>query len=195
MVIKAVLLSLLIASLTATSVQNFLLDPDTKYISDRQIKEPQNGDEIPVERFFVIGDFGDVENSEHLDFMTNVMDQLAGEEEFSFITTVGDNVYPSGIEDIKDLKVADEIMSYFQKPNLKDLKMYPTLGNHDCYIDYSNEIKYSQFNDQWEMPSDYYELRRPLKDDPSKSMVILMSNSCLLTCYNLEEKDKKRRKK
>lgn len=64
--------------------------------------------------------------------------------------------------------------------------MYVSLGNHDCYSDYRNEIAYSKANPQWLMSSDYYDLVIPLEDDPSKNLVNLVLNGCSLSCLKLD---------
>lgn len=133
-----------------------------------------------VQRFFAIGDFGDYDTKENIDAMTDIMNGLAQDKEYDFITTMGDNFYPDGITSMDDLKIPNKIMGYFKKDGIKDLKMFPTLGNHDCFSDIENEILYSQVDSQWEMESDYYELKYPLKDDPSKYLVLLMTNTCKL---------------
>lgn len=148
-------------------------------LKHKQSKHSSNED---VQRFFVVGDFGDLDSKENIDHMTNIMDHLSEKQTYDFIATVGDNLYPNGIESMDNLENISSVMEFFQKSNTKDLPMYLTLGNHDCYVDYQNEIKYSEVNEQWNMESDYYEKRFPLKDDPSKSFVLLMANSCLLAC-------------
>ncbi|CAI2372856.1 unnamed protein product [Moneuplotes crassus] len=135
-----------------------------------------------VQRFFAIGDFGDYKSKENIDAMTDIMNKLAAKDQYDFITTMGDNFYPNGIESMNDLDLPDKIMSFFQKGNIRNLKMFPTLGNHDCFSDYYNQVLYSDYNKQWEMESDYYELKYNLKDDPSKYLVMLMTNTCLLAC-------------
>lgn len=64
-------------------------------------------------------------------------------EHFDFILTTGDNFYPQGIESIDNLTIPNQIMSYFKE--LK-LPIFPTLGNHDCYSNFENEIEYSNLN-------------------------------------------------
>ena len=68
-----------------------------------------------------------------------------------------------------------------KKPNIANLPMYVTLGNHDWYSDFNNEVRYREFDKQWQMDSDYYIKKIPLKDNPQKYLALLMSNSCLLS--------------
>ncbi|CAI2372687.1 unnamed protein product [Moneuplotes crassus] len=172
-------------SLCAGSEHNLLQD---QLKENLDIIRPKTDDLAPdyskeqVQKFFMVGDFGDYKHKENIDGMTDIMSQLAAQDTYDFILTVGDNFYPDGIESMDDLDLPDNIMSFFQKDNIRDLKMFPILGNHDCFSDYYNQILYSDYNKQWEMESDYYELKYNLKDDPSKYLVILMTNTCLLAC-------------
>ena len=108
------------------------------------------------------------------------MNQLASQNNYSHIITVGDNFYNNGIENINFRLKPWLITGLFNRDYTGQLKIYPTLGNHDCHVDYTNEIKYSQYNKQWEMESDYYELVTPLRDGSKKNFVNLMLNSCTL---------------
>jgi hypothetical protein len=175
---------LVILGTTFAIVDQKLEKVDIPELIGSALKEPQNkhSSDEKVQRFFVVGDFGDPETKENIDHMTDIMDHLAETQEYDFIASVGDNLYPNGIESMDDLKSVDSVMEFFQKSNTKDIPMYLTLGNHDCYADYQNEIKYGEVNEQWNMESDYYVKKFPLKDDPSKSLVLLMANSCLLAC-------------
>lgn len=144
-----------------------------------QIHRPSRSDDLTT-RFFVVGDFGDVTALDDLDKVTTLMNEFSSEEDYEFSITVGDNVYENGIVSMDNLTDVQSIMSKFKKDSLRNVPMYLTLGNHDCYSDINNEIQYSKFDSQWNFKSDYYELVVPLKDDPSKSLVLLMSNSCKL---------------
>ena len=113
-----------------------------------------------------------------------LMEELASKKNFSHITTAGDNFYDDGIEDITKLFKPWLVTRMFNKAYTGQLKIYPTLGNHDCHIDYTNEIKYSKINEHWEMENDYYELSTPLRDNSQKNFVNLMVNTCKVLCSN-----------
>ena len=72
------------------------------------------------------------------------------------------------------------------------MNIYPTLGNHDCHVNYENEIFYSKYNKQWKFDEDYYELVTPLKDNPDLNFVNLMLNTCKLLCSDNEYAPKNR---
>lgn len=135
-----------------------------------------------VIRFFVIGDFGTLAKYPGLRNSAVTMEKLAASNNYSHIITVGDNFYINGIPNINLRLHPWLVTSVFRREIIGQLKIYPTLGNHDCYVNYKNEIEYSNYNEQWTMESDYYELVTPLRDDPSKNFVNLMLNSCKLMC-------------
>ena len=92
------------------------------------------------------------------------------------------NIYPIGIVNINLRWRAWLVMTTFKKSALKDIMIYPTLGNHDCYSNYMNEIEYSKYDYQWKLEEEYYVKVTPLKDNPSKQYVNLMLNSCKTIC-------------
>jgi len=74
------------------------------------------------------------------------MNWVAEKEKIDFMLTTGDNIYPNGIEAPGDFTYADKVMSFLEKPNLKDIPLYVTSGNHDCYVNLDHEIEYSKHN-------------------------------------------------
>jgi len=133
-------------------------------------------------RFFVIGDFGTLAGYYGLRKASLIMESLAAKQNYSHIITAGDNFYIMGIPNINFRLHPWLVTSVYRRDYIGQLKIYPTLGNHDCHSDYRNEILYSQYNDQWEMESDYYELSTPLNDGSGKNFVNLMLNTCKLLC-------------
>ena len=84
-----------------------------------------------VTRFFVIGDYGQLENYFGIRTVGAMMDKIAANKKFDFITTLGDNFYPDGIDDLTYRMKPFMITQQFQRENLRDLPIYATLGNHD----------------------------------------------------------------
>ena len=145
-----------------------------------------------VTRFFVIGDFGTLANYPGLKHSSMIMENLATEKNYSHIITAGDNFYIHGIPNMKNLVHPWLIMQVFKRDYIGQLKIYPTLGNHDCYVNYENEIKFTQHDDQWDFYHDYYDLVTPLMDGSSKNFVNLMLNSCKLMCSDSKWTSKSR---
>ena len=107
---------------------------DGKYNTSKNIFSNKDS----IHRFFIIGDFGDTETYENLDYVTDTMSKISSDNKIDFIATVGDNMYENGIEDIEDLDNVNKVMKAFKKPNVENLPMYLTLGNHDCYSNFGN---------------------------------------------------------
>lgn len=153
-----------------------MLDRNLQHDQDTSIDESDLGISDAPLRFIVIGDFGNLDNAVGINTSKEVMARLAEVKKFDFIITTGDNIYMNGIENINNRTKADQVTKIFQTEHLKDVPLHPTLGNHDCYSNSENEVLYSQYNKQWQMPSDYYVLETPLKDNSNKTFVNLMLN-------------------
>ena len=130
-----------------------------------------------VTRFFIIGDYGELFNYLNIRKVSVLMDQIASQKNFSHIITADDNFYSDSITNINFRLKTCIVTNLFQRESIGRLKIYPTLGNHDCHVDYRNEILYSNYNNQWVMNNDYYEIKTSMKDDPSKYCVNLKVNS------------------
>lgn len=70
--------------------------------------------------------------------------------------------------------------------SLKDIPLYPVLGNHDCHV---NAMAQVQMNEEqgWFMESDYYTKSWDIDGDGSIDLSILFLNACLLVCKNQME--------
>ena len=92
--------------------------------------------------YFLIGDYGWLEQEETIERVANGMVRVANASKFSFdaILTLGDNLYPNGIESMNDLSSMRRALRYFKQAPLGNLPIHAALGNHDCYVDYRNEI-------------------------------------------------------
>ena len=119
------------------------------------------------------------------------MDQIASQKNFSHIITADGNFYSDSITNINFRLKTCIVTNLFQRESIGRLKIYPTLGNHDCHVDYRNEILYSNYNNQLVMNNDFYEIKTPMKDDPSKYFVNLKVNSWKLLCPDDSYTDKK----
>jgi hypothetical protein len=134
-----------------------------------------------VTRFFIIGDWGQLGNYLGVRRVAILLDEIASKKRFAHIITTGDNFYSKGIESIYYRFKPWAITWQYQRPYIGQIKIHPTIGNHDCYGNYQNELLYSQYNEQWAIPSDFYVLKTPLGD--GKYFVNLMVNSCKLICH------------
>jgi hypothetical protein len=78
------------------------------------------------------------------------------------------------------------------RENIKDLPIYPTRGNHDCYFDdMQAEPKLKSKYPTWQMDGLWYEKQFKVGKNGEK-MSLMMVDSCLLICASLiNKKDKK----
>ena len=139
---------------------------------NRQNELPKNVEKDNILRLFVIGDHGSYFNLRALTSATEAMNNLALQYEYDHIITVGDNFYWNGIESINNRWKAWLVMTAFKKNALKNLLIYPTIGNHDCHVDMLNEVRFSKYDYQWRLEQEYYVKVTPLKDNPEKNFVI-----------------------
>jgi hypothetical protein len=142
-----------------------------------------------VTRFFLIGDYGQLSNYLSIRRVTILMNDLASQKNYSHIITAGDNFYFDGITNLNFRLKPWIVTALFRRSHIGELSIYPTLGNHDCHVNYENEVLYSDYNDQWKMEDEYYELITPMKDQPNKNFVNLMLNSCKLLCSDSKYTD------
>jgi len=86
----------------------------------------------------------------------------AAKTPYDFLITVGDNIYPTGIESPDDPRLKIYFDDVYKGPGL-DVDIYPALGNHDHYGDPDAQVAYSAVNPRWKMPARYhrYEKRLP----------------------------------
>lgn len=110
---------------------------------------------------FVLGDPGKVptpQQTPNLSTITDIMNERASKAHYDVIITTGDNVYPEGLKSLKskDLDYMRQFEATLEKPHIKDLKVNPTLGNHDHMSDPLNEVFYSNHSSRWEMDNLQY---------------------------------------
>lgn len=138
--------------------------------------------------YVVVGDFGNMNNLAPANAVFDAIAKLKQEavpespEDFQFFVTVGDNLYPKNATTPTD----DEfklIMDLFgSRESIKDLPIYPTRGNHDCYFsDMFKEVELSNQYPTWQMPNLWYEKQVQVGPNGEK-LAMLMVDSCLLIC-------------
>ena len=91
------------------------------------------------------------------------MVERAKTDGLDFILTVGDNIYPGGVQSADDPQWETKFEEVYDDPSLQ-VPFYPTLGNHDHGGDVSAQIDYSARNENWRMPGRYYTFTRTLAD-------------------------------
>ena len=116
--------------------------------------------------FCIIGDMGSGPEEQYI-VGNSMTKNIIMKNNVKFVCGLGDNIYPSGCEDIDD----PQFIEKFEKPyeNIPDdIKFYMCIGNHDYRIIGINygkiyqmfKIKYShhsqKYNKKWYLPKHYY---------------------------------------
>ena len=156
-----------------------------------------HGVELPVAtlsetdtlRFFVVGDWGvinaPVKYLDEIDQsipvkLAHSMNRYASKHRTHFIVSLGDHFYPHGVNSTDDPRWKTSYKNTFDLDNLRQLRWYSILGNHDISgnkvaveggFPESNwdsypvaQIKYTNHNSRWCMPSYYYSFSFKLED-------------------------------
>jgi len=106
-----------------------------------------------MEGVICIGDFGSGDDKQRE--VSKLMKKLIKKHNIIFILGLGDNIYPTGVESIKDNKFIEQ----FEEPykNLpKHIKFYNVLGNHDYYGNTKAQISYTNISEKWCLPHNFY---------------------------------------
>ncbi len=136
--------------------------------------------------FMLIGDFGDIDQLDKAEETFKTINAYAGDHDFKFFVTLGDNVYYEGISSVDDPKFR-KMYKLFENDNIKHLPIYPTLGNHDCYGKPQAEVDISSKSDNnWEMKGLHYSMTFDTDGDHSNGdeLGILVLNGCELCCLS-----------
>jgi hypothetical protein len=136
--------------------------------------------------FLLIGDYGWTPDLTEPKLNFNAMNAYVGNltnkgGKIDFIMTTGDNLYVKN-ESYPTEAEADDMMHLFlDRPNLKNLEIWPVLGNHDCYaVDRYFEVNLTKKYPTWKFPSLYYEKQYDLGH--GKKFGVLYVDSCLSIC-------------
>lgn len=135
---------------------------------------------VPAVRFVALGDMGTGAEGQYR--VARAMASVCKTEGCDFALGTGDNIYPSGPNDVKDVQFEDK----FEKPYaILPFAFYMSLGNHDnTGINAGDgslnrrgevELAYSRRKDRssprWQMPHRYYSFGAPIADTARQPMV------------------------
>jgi hypothetical protein len=96
-----------------------------------------------------------------------------------FFITGGDNIYPADYYGDPTQDEWKTMLSFFQRPNLKDLPVYAVRGNHDAMFDSAQEVN---LNSQWQLPANYYQAKLVPAGNNGELMGIMFIDSLILLC-------------
>ena len=117
-------------------------------------------------------------------FKSNAVSNSNTQDDFDFIVTTGDNIYPS-VQDSPTFLEFNKIQNLFESRTfLRNVPIYPVRGNHDAEFDkkYELEIK-NQFKD-WQMESVYYQSEFSVGPNGEKMMILHIDSPYLFCVVN-----------
>ena len=109
--------------------------------------------------FFVVGDYGWVQDMGPSDGSFDLMSKIAGEEDIDFFVTVGDNIYPKDGSNPTTAEFKLMMDLFTTRDNLKNIPINVLRGNHDTYFDSQLEVNLVNENPHWYLPSNFYYAR------------------------------------
>ena len=77
------------------------------------------------------------------------------------IIYAGDVIYPDGVTSVEDGQWDEKVFSLLAGSCLKDVPIYPVLGNHDYNGNTQSWIAMSAINPKWKFPSRHYAVAFP----------------------------------
>ena len=139
--------------------------------------------------FISIGDWGIINNDQYKTSLS--AREYAKSKNSSFIITLGDNFYETGVTNI-----SDNLWNTVYKNNpiySLNIPWYVTLGNHDYYGNYSAQIDFTNYDNKWKIPKNYYTII--LKKQKVKLIIIdtqILDPVCTCVNQNITNEEIKR---
>jgi hypothetical protein len=134
--------------------------------------------------FYVIGDWGRKGKYNQRD-VAESMNKTAAVAKPKFIASTGDNFYTFGVRNIKDKLWKKSFEDIYTGENIKDVDWYVALGNHDHYGNEKAQIKYSNINPHWKLPTHYHAFETTV--DAGNSMSLYFINTEPLVNLNTKK--------
>ena len=161
----------------------------SRFISyNKNIKEPV--------RFFAIGDWGGSLWSDNIKFpfstknqrkLAKTMQNIADKNKVDFVLSLGDNIYPCGVESATDFRFDQSFKQVYQKGSMENIPWFLIAGNHDhCKNNAHYQIEHSTFSDIWNFPDFYYSLNINLSNKTKHMKIKFLMIDTTLLC-NLNE--------
>lgn len=118
---------------------------------DNSVKKKGTGleglDEVSV---LMIGDAGMGNENQHL--VAAASEKTCEELGCDMALYLGDNFYPSGVENIEDFRFSE----WFENVYPQNIPFYAVLGNHDVKGNWRAQIAYTDKSQRWTMPDVNY---------------------------------------
>jgi tartrate-resistant acid phosphatase type 5 len=141
-------------SLKIFALLAFLLGGCGTELVDRTLKDSGFIDHAGSDSltFVVFGDSGTGEAAQHQ--VASGMRRVCEAEKCDFALALGDNIYESGVESVKDAQLDDQFEIPYDEFGRFDFWLIP--GNHDHKGSVAAQIEYTRYSDRWRMPSNHY---------------------------------------
>lgn len=111
-----------------------------------------------VVHFVVIGDWGR-EGQYNQTLVAQQMTQWCQQNgKCDFVVNVGDNFYDTGVIDIHDALFNKSFENIYTSKELKQIKWYSILGNHDYRSNIDAQVAYSNNSTRWYMPNPFFDV-------------------------------------
>jgi len=111
--------------------------------------------------FQTIGDFGWGNDKQRE--VAAAMAKVADAEGCDFVVSVGDNIYPEGVQSTDDPKWKTNFEDVYTAPSLQ-VPWHVAIGNHDYDGNVEAQIAYSKVSRRWNMPAHYFKVSEMLAD-------------------------------
>lgn len=138
--------------------------------------------------YVVVGDFTNMRNLNFAKPVFKAINDLkanavpGSKQDFEFFATVGDNLYPKD-EIYPTDEELDIMVRYFtDQPAIKDLPIYPTRGNHDCY--FADQLLLNRISAKyptWKFQNRFYNNVHEIGPNGEKASLTYL-DSCLAMC-------------
>ncbi len=154
---------------------------------------------LPSVSFLALGDFGKGNKEQFA--VGKAMAALCNKVSCDFVTGLGDNIYPSGVNTRSD----QQFYKKFEKPFAAlEMPFYHVLGNHDTsglfyqgsgVLNFRGDLQIayarrpSADNIKWQMPARYYQFEAPIASSVSPPLVnfFALDSAMLTTVLDVEK--------
>jgi hypothetical protein len=122
-------------------------------------------------RFIAFGDWG--RNGEYKQKeVASELGIVAKQLKASFIASLGDNFYPSGVRSTMDHSWLASFEDIYTAHSLQN-DWWVVLGNHDYKGNVQAEVDYTNIDRRWNMPARYFARKMRISEDSSQSVLLV----------------------
>ncbi len=120
--------------------------------------------------------------------VANQLGKTAREFKPSFIASLGDNIYPSGVRSTQDYNWIASFESVYTNHSLQT-DWYVVLGNHDYKGNVDAEVDYTKISRRWNLPARYYSKKVLINEDSTKEILLVFLDTTPLISQYYHSRD------